>query len=94
MQTRFILHIGYRRNTPVACMVEVGGQYIGFLIGSATDWLSVWRNRSTTSWLARPYLRTDSVVSWKQESKTVYGAHRFARLVITGDTAYQQAVTQ
>lgn len=30
MQTRFILHVGYQRNTPVAYMVEVGGQYIGF----------------------------------------------------------------
>lgn len=93
MQTRFILHIGYRRNTPVTCLVEVGGQYIGFLISSPADWLPVWRNRSTTSWLARSYLRTDSVQSWKQEAKTACGAHRFARLVITGDTAYQQAVT-
>lgn len=89
MQTRFILHVGYQRNTPVAYMVEVGGQYIGFT-GSFTrpGEPIVGQHRPVKRWLARGFLTTKRLVDWKAYAKRGYGAHRFERVTILGDTCH------
>ena len=89
MQTRFILHVGYQRNTPVAYMVEVGGQYIGFT-GSFTrpGEPIVGQHRPVKQWLKRGFLLTRSLAEWKAHARSSYGANRFERVTILGDTRH------
>lgn len=89
MQTRFILHVGYQRNTPVAYMVEVGGQYIGFT-GNFTrpGKPIVGQHQPVTGWLERGFLTKPSLAEWKDHAKLCYRAHRFERATILGDTEH------
>lgn len=87
MQTRFILHIGYQRNTPVAYMVEVGGQFIGFTNNFTAPGDPIFgRHQPTLKWIECGFRTTRSLAKWKAHAKLCYRAHRFERVTILGDT--------
>lgn len=89
MQTRFILHVGYQRNTPVAYMAEVGGQFISFTNKFTAPGCPIaGRHRPITKWLERGFMPTRSLAAWKARARQHYRARRFERVTILGDTKY------
>lgn len=88
MQTRIIVHKAFNPHGVTNFLVEVGGQRFGFegrtWRAETVHWFC---QRSAATWLHMAFMyNNETLAQWKRRSRHDYGATRFERVTMLGDT--------